>query len=64
MSLKEYIKDKIVNVILFVVFEIFVFLLLSIFRFGINMAVMICIIALVFFYSRIYVGVYKKESLL
>lgn len=49
MNIKAYAKDNIVNIILFIVFEIFVYMLLYIFKFGVAMAVMICIIALVFF---------------
>lgn len=49
MNLKRYIKDQLVKIILFAVFEIFVFLLLCIFNFGFQMALMITIMALVFF---------------
>ena len=49
MNIKAYIKDRLNNVILFIIFELFVFMLLYVFRFGIAMAVMICTIALIFF---------------
>lgn len=49
MNIKSYIKDRVVSIILFIVFEIFVFLLLYTFRFGVAMAVMIDVIALVFY---------------
>lgn len=49
MNIKAYAKDNIVNIILFIIFEIFVYMMLYIFKFGVAMAVMICVIALVFF---------------